>query len=57
MKYIVAAACAYEATAIVSGKIPTITRLSETHRWVGPFIIGVLSVHFYDYGKHGRNEM
>lgn len=40
--------CQYEVTAILSGgRIPTLTTLSKTHRWLPWVIVGGLSAHLY----------
>jgi hypothetical protein len=39
--------CQYEVAAILSGKTPTLTKLSKEHRWLPYVIIGGLAVHFY----------
>jgi hypothetical protein len=39
--------CQYEVAAIVSGKTPTLTKLSRQHRWLPYVILGGLAVHFY----------
>jgi hypothetical protein len=45
---VVATVCGYEAVAITSrGKIPTITKLQQQHRFIGPIIVGGLVAHFY----------
>ena len=46
-KACVAALCAYETAAIVSGRVPTITALN--HRWpaVGAVLVGALALHFW----------
>lgn len=53
---VVAIVCGYEAVAITSrGKIPTITRLQQQHRIIGPVVVGGLVAHFYgEYlAQHG----
>ena len=47
MKWAAALLCAYEAGAITSGRLPTLTRLSREHRWLGPVLVGALAVHLY----------
>lgn len=44
---IVIALCQYEVAAIISGKTPTLTKLSRKHRWLPYVILGGLAVHFY----------
>jgi|HubBroStandDraft_5_1064220.scaffolds.fasta_scaffold69018_4 hypothetical protein len=39
--------CQYEVAAIISGKTPTLTALSQKHRWLPWVILGGLAVHFY----------
>jgi hypothetical protein len=39
--------CQYEVAAILSGKTPTLTKLSREHRWLPWVILGGLTVHFY----------
>lgn len=45
--WVVAAACAYEVAAILSGRFPTITQLNERHRIVGAVVVGWLVYHFW----------
>jgi hypothetical protein len=48
---IVTGACLYEATAMVTGKVPTITNICSRKKWMGPTIVIGLSAHFYAYNK------
>lgn len=50
MKWVVASVCAYETVAICSGKIPTVTKLSQKNKLLPPVILGWLLVHFYRNG-------
>jgi hypothetical protein len=43
----VAAVCAYEAVAILTGRAPTITTLCGGHRWLAFAVVGGLSVHLW----------
>lgn len=45
MKWAAAGLCGYELAAIVTGRVPTLTRLSARHRWLGPVLVGALAVH------------
>lgn len=48
LKAITAATCLYEALAIVTDdRIPTISKLCGTHRWLAPGVIGALAFHLY----------
>ncbi|HEV2260573.1 MAG TPA: hypothetical protein VGS06_46305, partial [Streptosporangiaceae bacterium] len=38
---------AYEAGAILTGRYPTLTKLSARHRWLGPVLVAALAVHLY----------
>ena len=44
---IVAAACAYECAALISGRMPSITSLQSRHRLIAVAVVGWLAVHFY----------
>ena len=44
---IVAALCAYETTAILTGRVPTITTLNRRHPVVGVVLVGALALHFW----------
>lgn len=47
-RHVVAALCAYEVAAILSGKIPTLTALDRRARHVlAPVLIGGLAAHFW----------
>lgn len=39
--------CQYEVTAIVTGKLPTLTKLSRKHRWLPVLLVGGLAGHLY----------
>ena len=47
MKWAAAALCSYEVAAITTGRVPTLTRLSREHRWLGPVLVITLAVHLY----------
>lgn len=44
-KWAAAGLCGYELAAIVTGRVPTLTRLSARYRWLGPVLIAALAVH------------
>lgn len=46
-KGVVAALCAYETTAIITGRVPTITALNHRHPLVGVVLVGALALHFW----------
>jgi hypothetical protein len=46
-RMIVAALCAYETTAILTGRVPTITTLNRRHPVVGVVLVGALALHFW----------
>lgn len=47
VKAVVAALCLYEATAIISGRLPTITALDKRHRFIGVALILAEAIHFW----------
>jgi hypothetical protein len=47
MRYMVAAACGWEMWAILTHKGPTLSVLASRHRWLAPFLLIALSIHFY----------
>lgn len=46
-KGIVAALCTYEAVAITTGRVPTITALNRRWPAVGAVLVTALAVHFW----------
>ena len=46
-KAVVAALCAYETTAILTGRVPTITTLNRRHPVIGVALVGALALHFW----------
>lgn len=46
-KGIVAALCTYEAVAICTSRVPTITALNRRHPIVGVVLVGALALHFW----------
>lgn len=54
MKWIAAGLCGYEVAAITTGRIPTLTRLSAEHPWLGPLLVLSLAVHLARQPKPGR---
>ena len=46
-KALVSVLCAYEVTAIVSGRVPTITALHRRWPAIGVALVGALVVHFW----------
>ena len=55
---IVAVACAYEVTAILSGnRLPTISRLQFHHRSIGGLVVGWLVWHFLAYEEGKREQL
>ena len=46
-KAVVAALCAYETTAICTGRVPTITALNRRWPAVGAVLVGALALHFW----------
>jgi hypothetical protein len=45
-KWVTVGLCLYEVAAILTGRIPTITRLSRRHPWVGALLTAVIGFHF-----------
>jgi hypothetical protein len=45
-KWITVGLCAYEIAAITTGRVPTITRLSRRHPWVGAGLTAAIGFHF-----------
>jgi hypothetical protein len=45
VKWVAFSLTAYEAGAILTGRYPTLTRLSQQHRWLGPVLVVSLAVH------------
>lgn len=43
LKWVTAAVCTYEVTAIVTGRVPTVTALCCRHRALGPLLITALT--------------
>lgn len=50
-RVIVAVACGYEAVAITTGLVPTITSLDRRHPWIGPAVLVGLAWHFHHPGE------
>ena len=46
-KAVVAGLCTYEATAILTGRVPTITTLNRRHPVIGVVLVGALALHFW----------
>jgi hypothetical protein len=53
-KWVIAAMCFYETAAIVTGKVPTISKLSAKHHWISPVLVIALTAHLYRYDKKER---
>ncbi len=51
-----AATCGYETIAIIADtpRMPTLSRLSARHKWVGPALVGALIVHLVWPLDHGE---
>lgn len=47
LKIVTAVACGYEAFAITTKKVPTISMYCGRHRWLPPVIIAALALHLY----------
>lgn len=47
LRWVTVALCSYEITAIVTEKVPTISRLSARYKWLGPVLVGTLTAHLY----------
>lgn len=43
LKWVTAAACTYEVTAIVTGRVPTVTALCGRYRALGPLLVAALT--------------
>jgi hypothetical protein len=39
--------CGYEIVAVSTGKVPTLSALSQRHRWFAPLLIAGLTGHLY----------
>lgn len=50
-KWVTFGLCTYEAGAILTGRMPTITRFTSRHRWLQPVLVAVLASHFYSYDE------
>jgi hypothetical protein len=51
-KHLVFGLCGYECVAIYSHKkVPTLSELTRRHHWIGPVLVGGLSVHLYRHAK------
>jgi hypothetical protein len=48
LRAVVALLCAYEATAIASRRVPTISHMCATRPWLAGVIVGGLSWHLAD---------
>lgn len=46
-KAVVAGLCVYEATAICTGRVPTITTLNRRHPAIGVALVVALALHFW----------
>lgn len=46
-KAVVAVLCGYEALAICTGRVPTITTLNRRHPAIGVALVGALVLHFW----------
>ena len=49
--FVVGAFCGYEAAAIFSGKLPTLSSLQRKHPILGALIVGWLAIHFLRYER------
>lgn len=49
MKWAVAVICAYEVTAITSGKVPTVTELCRRYPDLSRVMVGGLAMHLNDH--------
>lgn len=47
MRWVAFGLSTYEAGAILTGRYPTLTRLSARHRWLGPVLVVALAVHLH----------
>lgn len=47
VKAVVAALCTYEALAICTGRVPTITTLNRRYPLIGVALVGALALHFW----------
>lgn len=45
-RWIVVGLCGYEAFAIITGKVPTLTALQRRHRWLGVGLTLAMAHHF-----------
>jgi hypothetical protein len=45
VKWVAAGLCGFELGAILTGRYPTLSRLSQQHRWLGPVLLVSLAVH------------
>jgi hypothetical protein len=54
LRFAVAAACAYETFAIVTGKVPTISTACTKYQWLAPLVLGGLTAHLYEYAYRRR---
>lgn len=51
LKTVVGGACAYEVYALVSGRVPTLSKLCRRHRAFEAFLLGTLVIHFHRQEK------
>ncbi len=50
-RHVVFTLCAYECVAIASKRVPTLSRLSYRHKWLGPVLVAGLTGHLYRYSR------
>jgi hypothetical protein len=47
MRWVAFGISVYEAGAVATGRVPTLTQLSARHRWLAPVLVSTLAVHLY----------
>lgn len=51
LKWVTATLCTYETTAIITGRLPTISTLCARYPTLGGLFVGALAVHLVDHRK------
>lgn len=46
-RWVVIFGCSYEVSAIVTGRVPTLTQLSARYPALGPVLVVALAIHLY----------
>jgi hypothetical protein len=47
IRFLVVAGCSYEVFALSTGRVPTLSRVTQLHPWFGGAVLATLAMHFY----------